>query len=335
MNKKPALVFIFVLTLFAVEGFSQQPSITSRVPPVLQDNDIDAPEFYFIGDVTGNIGEAKAVVLVKPTYPIAAKEAGAEGKVRVNIEIDENGGVTSAKAVTGHQLLFEVAQNAALKSKFLTPKVNDVRVKTAGYLNYNFLIETPNWFKVGYDLALGEKIPHSGFLQTAVIKKALNADWQTENDLILKLAEIKRANPPEKKPLLVNRSVENSVGRNSASQRAEIQLNIPLPNYEFISISKNLISALRARLGDDEKSLWQFNLGVSFIEFQGLFRNPKTRPEAFEILRRLVQNAPADIQPDFTANLKNLIALFEQKPSEKSRLEIIKTIANLQKIKRN
>ncbi len=333
MNRKIALVLIFVLTLFSAEVFSQSPSTVQSTPPTLGDNDVDTPEFFRVGDITGNIGEAKAIVLMKPVFPIEAKEAGAEGKVRVQIEIDENGGVTSAKAVSGHQLLYEAAQSAALKSKFLTPKINGQREKLAGYLNYNFLIETPNWFKVGYDLALGERVPRIGFLQTAVIKKAFQADWKTENDLILKLAEIIRANSHKNEPLIISRRIENSVGQTSASQRGEIRLNIPPRNYEFISISQNLLSALRARLGDDEKSLWQFNLGGAFIEFQGLFRNPKMRPEAFEILRRFIKDAPTDIQPDFTTNVKNLINLFEQKPSEQVRIEIGRTIANLQKIK--
>lgn len=334
MNKKTALVLIFVLALFSAEVFSQILPPLRRVQPILQDggNNFGSPEFYLIGEVTGNIGEAKAVVLVKPVYPIEAKEAGAEGKVRVQIEIDENGGVTSAKAVSGHQLLYEAAQTAALKSKFLTPKINGQREKLVGYLNYNFLIEAANWFKVGYDLALVEKIPMIDFLQTAVIKKAFQADWKTENDLILKLAEIKRANPHKNEPLIFNRRVENSVGTNSASQRIEGRLNIPQQNPEQVSAAQNLISELRGRLGNDEKSLWQFNLGVSFIKFQETFRNPKT-PEAFEILKHFVKDAPADLQPEFSEQLKNLINLFEQKPSEQVRIEIGKTIANLQKIK--
>ncbi|MBA3634166.1 MAG: energy transducer TonB [Acidobacteria bacterium] len=333
MSKKTAFVLISVLALFSVRVFSQEPFPIQETPPVLIDNDLGSPEFYRIGDITGNIGEAKAVILAKPTYSNEAKEAGAEGKVKVQIEIDEDGGVTSAKAVSGHQLLYEAAQTAALKSKFLTPKINGQREKTSGYLNYNFLIEMPNWFKVGYDLALVEKVPTIDFLQTAIIKKAFQPDWQTENDLILQLAEIKRANPNKNEPLFVNKTVINSVGRNSASQRGETRLNIPQQNYEQVSVSQNLISHLRGRLGNDEKSLWQFNLGVDLIKFQELFRNPKTRPESFEFLRRFVQDAPADIQPDFLQQLKNLINLLEQKSSEQGRIEIGKIIARLQKIK--
>ncbi len=333
MNKKIVFVFIFSLTLFVAEVFSQQPSIIQNTPPVLRDNQIDAPEFYLVGDITGNIGEAKAIVLAKPTYPIEAKEAGAEGKIRVNIEIDENGGVTSAKAVSGHQLLYDTAQNAALKSKFLTPKINDQRVKVSGYLNYNFLIETPNWFKVGYDLALVEKLTAIDLLQTAVIKKAFQADWQTENDLILQLAEIKRVNPPIGKPLFVSKTVENSVGTNSAGQRIEGRLNIPSPNYQQVPVAQNLISALRGRLGNDKKSLWEFNLGVAFIESQDIFLDSRKRRVASENLRRFVKDAPADIQPEFLANLKNLMNLFEQKSSEQSITEMYKIFANLQRFK--
>ncbi|MGI8639894.1 MAG: energy transducer TonB [Pyrinomonadaceae bacterium] len=332
MNKKTALVLIFVLTLFSVNVFPQT-SVPIQTNPVLKDNDFGSPEFYRIGDVTGNIGNAKAVILAKPIFPNEAKETGAEGKVKVQIEIDEDGGVTSAKAVSGHQLLYEAAQNAALKSKFLTPKINGRREKVSGFLNYNFLIETPNWFKVGYDLALVEKVPAIDFLQTAIIKKAFQTDWKTENDLILQLAEIKRANPHKNEPLFVNKTVVNSVGKNSASQRSETRMNIPQQNYEQVSVSQNLISSLRGRLGNDEKNLWQFNLGIVLVKFQETFRNPNTRPEAFEFLKLFVHDPPAGIEPEFWEQLMNLVSLFGQKPSEQIRIETGKIIANLQKIK--
>ncbi|MEO8073041.1 MAG: energy transducer TonB, partial [Acidobacteriota bacterium] len=306
-------------------------------PPVLTDNDLNPPEYFTIGDITGSIGGARAVYLAKPTFPNEAKEAGAEGKVKVEIEIDEEGGVTSAKAVSGDQLFYGTAQNAALKSKFLTPKTNGQREKIAGYLNYNFTIETPNWFKVGYDLAMVEKVQSLYFLQTAIIKKAVSSDWQTENDLILKLDEIRRANPNKNLPILVVDKVDGFSNRNRSVQQVQGRLIIPQQNYEQVSISQRLVSALRGRLGNDEKSLWQFNLGVAFVEFQETFRNPKIRRESFEILRRFVQNAPAEIQPAYLEQLQNLASLAEQKisdkDSDKDRIEIGKTIANLQKIK--
>lgn len=325
MNKKAVLIAIAVFAFFSVNSYSQKP--------VLQDNDLDYPEYFTIGDITGSIGGAKAVYLAKPTFPVEAKEAGAEGKVKVEIEIDEEGGVTSAKAVSGDQLFYETVQKAALKSKFLTPKINGQREKIAGYLNYNFVIEKPNWFKVGYDLALTEKVPSLYFLQPAIIKKALPSDWQTENDLVLKLEEIKYANPNKNIPVLVADKVNLYQDKNRIGQQIQGRLIVPQQNYEQVSISQRLVSGLRGRLGNDEKSLWQFNLGVAFVEFQEVFRNPKTRRESFEILRRFMQNAPSGIQTAFLEQLQNLTSLAGQKVSDNDRIQIGKTIANLQKIK--
>ncbi len=319
--------------LVAVNVRSQTTSPIPTTPPVLQDNDLNYPEYFTIGDITGSIGGAKAMYLAKPTFPNEAKETGAEGKVKVEIGINEEGGVTSAKAVSGNQLFYETAQNAALKSKFLTPKINGQREKIAGYLNYNFVIETPNWFKVGYDLAMVEKVPSLELLKTAIIKKAVPSDWQTENDLILKLDEIKHLNLRRNQPIFVPEKVDIFNDRNRVAQRIQGQLNSPQQNPEQVFISQNLISMLRGRLGNDENNLWQFNLGVSFVEFQEVFRNSKTRRESFEILRRFVQNAPSDIQPDYLEQLENLTNLEGQKISDKDRIEIGKTIANLQKIK--
>ncbi len=220
-----------------------------------------------------------------------------------------------------------------MKSKFLTPKINGQREKIAGYLNYNFVIETPNWFKVGNDLALAEKLPSLYFLQTAIIKKALPSDWQTENDLILKLDEIKRENPNKNIPILVADKLDVYKDKNRIGQQVQGRLIVPQQNYDQVSISQRLVSGLRGRLGNDAKNLWQFDLGVAFVEFQEIFRNPKTRRESFEILRRLMQNAPFDIQPAFLEQLQNLTSLAGEKRSDKDRIQIGKTIANLQKIK--
>ncbi len=334
MNKKAVFAAVLLFFLFCVNGYSQMIPTNKSAPPIITYHDFDPPEYYTIGDITGIISGTKAVYLAKPTFPNEAKEAGAEGKIKVEIEIDPDGGVTSAKAVSGDQLFYETVRNAALKSKFLTPKINGQREKVSGYLNYNFVIEKPNWFKVGYDLAIIEKVPSLYFLQTTVIKKALPSDWQTENDLILKLEEIKRTTPRQNTPVLVtDNKVDVFSDRNRTSQQIQGRLIIPQQNYEQVSISQRLVSELRARLGNDARSLWQFNLGVSFIEFQETFRNPQTRRESFEILDRLTQNTPSDIQPAFLDQLKNLTYLAGQKVSDKDRIEIGKTVANLQKIK--
>jgi TonB family protein len=329
MRVKVVFISICVLILFSQNSFSQ---VFPTPFPVLRTerSNPNAAEFYKIGETTGNIGGAKAILLPKPVYPVEAREAGAEGKVKVEVTIDENGNVTAAKAVSGHPALFEAAQNAALKSKFSVPKVGGEGTKVSGFITYDFLIETPNWFKVGYDIAVIEKLPTLGFFQIPVIKKAIQTDWQTEIDLLEQLRVIRNEekkafdNMPVERPVLMNSRTPNSV-----SQSISARLYIPPQNPQKISAAQNLLTALQGRLAGDESKLWQLNLGIAFIKVQELNRNPNTRQNAVEILKPFVESAPAE----YSEKLKNLIDIFETKSALDIRDAIGRTIAELQKVK--
>lgn len=92
-----------------------------------------AQETVDVGLVNG-----KAVKLVKPDYPPAAKAVNAGGAVSVKVVIDEEGKVISAKAVSGHALLKGVSESAAWKSTFTPTKKDGKPVIVEGILVYNF-----------------------------------------------------------------------------------------------------------------------------------------------------------------------------------------------------
>ena len=87
-----------------------------------------------------NVGELniRAVTISTPIYPADAKKFRVQGKVTVQINIDENGNVTSAKAISGNGLLRASAEAAARKSKFKPFIVNNQNVKATGSMEYNF-----------------------------------------------------------------------------------------------------------------------------------------------------------------------------------------------------
>jgi Gram-negative bacterial TonB protein C-terminal len=89
--------------------------------------------------ITGGILNGKAIKLVKPTYPRAAREAGASGTVQVRVLIDETGKVISAKAISGHPDLWKVSEDAASQSEFSLTKLAGQPVKVAGVILYNFI----------------------------------------------------------------------------------------------------------------------------------------------------------------------------------------------------
>ncbi|MDM7921834.1 MAG: hypothetical protein QUS14_06000 [Pyrinomonadaceae bacterium] len=74
----------------------------------------------------------------KPYHTRVAKAAGATGLVQVEVLIDEDGSVLSAKARTGNKLLWPEAERAALSSKFNRPSVYGKPARAIGFLVYRF-----------------------------------------------------------------------------------------------------------------------------------------------------------------------------------------------------
>ena len=75
-----------------------------------------------------------------PPYPIIAKQVGVQGVVTVEILIDERGRVISAQATSGHALLRQAAQQAALQAVFSPTQLNGQPVKVSGVITYNFML---------------------------------------------------------------------------------------------------------------------------------------------------------------------------------------------------
>jgi len=87
-----------------------------------------------------------AINLAKPEYPRAARERQLSGTVVVQVEIDEQGKVISAKDMCqGPPYLSESSVKAALQSRFEPTKLSGVPVKTKGVLRYNFVNQGTIW----------------------------------------------------------------------------------------------------------------------------------------------------------------------------------------------
>jgi TonB family protein len=77
---------------------------------------------------------------VEPVYPITARAAHISGDVVVELIVDEEGDVLSARAISGHPLLKEAALNAAWDWKF-SPTIYQGRpVKVIGQIEFHFHI---------------------------------------------------------------------------------------------------------------------------------------------------------------------------------------------------
>jgi len=92
------------------------------------------PESIDLGQLTSSM----ATRMVTPIYSSIALKAGASGRVTVQVTIDEEGNVTSARAIDGHQFLRQSSEDAARRSKFKPAMHNNHPIKSTGTIVYNY-----------------------------------------------------------------------------------------------------------------------------------------------------------------------------------------------------
>jgi TonB family protein len=120
----------------AVEKFNaEQAKLAKPEPPPVVAPPVVLPEFLDLGQ----INESRAIKMIKPVYPQTASRAGVGGQVVVDIEMDLEGNVTKAKAVSGSAFLKQTSEEAALKSKFKPAMVGEKAVKGRAKIVYNFV----------------------------------------------------------------------------------------------------------------------------------------------------------------------------------------------------
>jgi protein TonB len=94
---------------------------------------LQRPEKFTFG-----VSSGKAISIPKPEYPAEARTKHLSGKVTVDVMIDEDGKVISARAVSGPPELRKAAEAAALKARFTPTKLSGTPVKVKGAITYDF-----------------------------------------------------------------------------------------------------------------------------------------------------------------------------------------------------
>ncbi len=82
--------------------------------------------------------QGTAVNRVQPPYPPLARTANVSGAVVVEVTIDEQGNVVTARVLSGHPLLREASLNAARGWKWKPTMLNGSPVKVIGTITFNF-----------------------------------------------------------------------------------------------------------------------------------------------------------------------------------------------------
>ena len=90
--------------------------------------------------VSGGVLNGKALSLPAPVYPEFARRSRTGGLVDVEVVVDENGKVISARALSGPPSLRDASVQAALRAHFSPTKLSGQPVKITGRINYNFTI---------------------------------------------------------------------------------------------------------------------------------------------------------------------------------------------------
>jgi Ca-activated chloride channel family protein len=90
---------------------------------------------------SGGVLNGKALHLPRPLYPPAAKSIRAAGVVTVEVTLDEEGKVMTARAVSGNPFLRQAAVDAARQARFSPTVLSGKPVQITGVITYTFSLE--------------------------------------------------------------------------------------------------------------------------------------------------------------------------------------------------
>jgi TonB family protein len=133
-----------------MQDFSLSPSAPQPLWPVAGESSAAGPMGAADGATpndsapkisVGGVLNGKASSNPQPPYPPVAQAARAQGTVVVQVTVDEEGYVISARAISGHPLLQQAAVKAARQARFKPTRLSGKPVKVTGVITYNFVLE--------------------------------------------------------------------------------------------------------------------------------------------------------------------------------------------------
>lgn len=256
----------------------------------------------------------KALNLVRPAFPPAARAVRASGTVRVQVTIDENGKVISAHAVSGHPLLKAAAENAALQSTFSQTRLSGVPVKVTGIIVYNFITDM-NWLRIGYELsnAVNTNALTSQF-PGAMIAGNLPAEWTAEKSELMKVDDYLFAREREKMPETPPETGTGVFKLGAAPTKYDIAV--------FPSVVSSLQTKIESHLQSDKLRLWYFKVGSVL----GKLNNNVAEPDLAS-LKMMVKNAPSGTSDSVVSNIEKILSYNKDtKDTASLKLEITKSL---------
>lgn len=135
-----------VTAVLATPSQSDKPS--SEVPSPIAPGTSESPDSTLANSTnpsesntvsTGSLNP-RATKRVLPVYPQVARNASAQGVVRVYVTVDEQGNVSEIAKSEGPQLLRGAAEEAARRWKFSPTVVRGKAVRLTGFIEFNFTL---------------------------------------------------------------------------------------------------------------------------------------------------------------------------------------------------
>src|SRR5207247_1880033 len=168
---------------------------------------------------SGGVLQGSATRRVEPAYPPLARAARVSGAVVVEVTIDEDGKVISARAISGHPLLKDAAVTAAQGWTFQRTELSGVAVKVIGTLTFNFVADNApgsSRKEVQNDIEESKKLvaatPYAPEAHYAL--GDANADDDRYEEAIAEYREALRLKPDFKEAYLQLASSYKELGRN-------------------------------------------------------------------------------------------------------------------------
>jgi hypothetical protein len=119
--------------------FRSTPEETNR-KVVVANSDPPPAARPLLKPISGGVLNGKALSLPAPSYPDFARRMRPGGLWEVEVVVDEDGKVISARALAGPPSLRDVSVQAAYRARFSQTKLSGQPVKITGKINYVFTI---------------------------------------------------------------------------------------------------------------------------------------------------------------------------------------------------
>ncbi len=122
---------------YVTDQLSTRPDGDGGTPPALP-TPFQLPKN---ATIVSGVLNSRAISKPAPVYPQAARAAHVSGPVVVQVTVDEDGNVISAKPVSGDPLLQQAATQAAYNWRFSPTSLSGHAVRVSGTITFNFVLD--------------------------------------------------------------------------------------------------------------------------------------------------------------------------------------------------